>query len=171
MCYCSCCSHERVFLKHSCMCFSFPIGYCHAYEIVLALADASRIKTGEGGWFVIFRLFMFILFFVNWISLNFFQSYKILQYYVYYYCILIRMWKTVGTFFSCMPALLLYSRFSSYLLRLFLFYYLILAVLMRECLGKHLCMSSPFPIAILTGTFYKNSQSRQEIISPYELRI
>ena len=27
-----------------------------------------------------------------------------------------------------------------------------LAVPMRECLGKHLCMSSPFPIAILNGT-------------------
>ena len=27
--------------------------------------------------------------------------------------------------------------------------YFILAVLMRECLGKHSCMSSPFPIAIL----------------------
>ena len=27
--------------------------------------------------------------------------------------------------------------------------YFILAVPMRECLGKHSCMSSPFPIAIL----------------------
>ena len=32
--------------------------------------------------------------------------------------------------------------------------YFILAVPMRECLGKHSCMSSPFPIAILNGTFY-----------------
>ena len=32
--------------------------------------------------------------------------------------------------------------------------YFILAVPMRECLGKHLCTSSPFPIAILNGTFY-----------------
>ena len=30
--------------------------------------------------------------------------------------------------------------------------YFILAVPMRECLGKHSCMSSPFPIAILKGT-------------------
>ena len=30
--------------------------------------------------------------------------------------------------------------------------YFILAVPMRECLGKHSCMSSPFPIAILNGT-------------------
>ena len=32
--------------------------------------------------------------------------------------------------------------------------YLILAVLMRECLGKHSCMSFPFPIVILNGTFF-----------------
>ena len=32
--------------------------------------------------------------------------------------------------------------------------YFILAVPMRECLGKYLCMSSPFPIAILNGTSF-----------------
>ena len=32
--------------------------------------------------------------------------------------------------------------------------YFILAVPMRECLGKHSCMSSQFPIAILNGTFF-----------------
>ena len=31
--------------------------------------------------------------------------------------------------------------------------YFVLAVPMRECLGKHSCMSSPFPIAITNGTF------------------
>ena len=30
--------------------------------------------------------------------------------------------------------------------------YFVLAVPMRECLGKHSCMSSQFPIAILNGT-------------------
>ena len=35
--------------------------------------------------------------------------------------------------------------------------YLILAVSMRKCLGKHACMSSPFPIAILNGTFFFRS--------------
>ena len=35
--------------------------------------------------------------------------------------------------------------------------YFILAVPMRECLGKHSCMSSPFPIAILNGTFFFRS--------------
>ena len=30
--------------------------------------------------------------------------------------------------------------------------YFVLAVPVRECLGKHSCMSSPFPIAVLSGT-------------------
>ena len=33
----------------------------------------------------------------------------------------------------------------------------ILADHMRECLGKHSCMSSQFPIAILNGTFFFRS--------------
>ena len=28
---------------------------------------------------------------------------------------------------------------------------------MRKCLGKHSCMSSPFPIVILNGTFFFRS--------------
>ena len=32
--------------------------------------------------------------------------------------------------------------------------YFSLAVPMRDCLGKHSCMSSPFPIAILNGTSF-----------------
>ena len=39
--------------------------------------------------------------------------------------------------------------------------YFVLAVPMRECLGKHSCMSSPCPIAILNGTFLF---SRGEIV-------
>ena len=35
--------------------------------------------------------------------------------------------------------------------------YVILAVPMRKCLGKRSCMSSPFPIAILNGTFFFRS--------------
>ena len=31
--------------------------------------------------------------------------------------------------------------------------YFVLAVPIRKCLGKHSCISSPFPIAILNGTF------------------
>ena len=32
--------------------------------------------------------------------------------------------------------------------------YFILAVFMRECLGKHSCTSSPFPIAMLNGILF-----------------
>ena len=35
--------------------------------------------------------------------------------------------------------------------------YFSLAVSMRECLRKHWCMDSPFPIAILNGTFLFHS--------------
>ena len=34
--------------------------------------------------------------------------------------------------------------------------YLILAVPMRKCSGKHWCVSSTFPIAILNGTFFRS---------------
>ena len=45
-------------------------------------------------------------------------------------------------------------RVFHYLIYYYYYYYLfILAVQMRECLGKHSCMSSPFPIAILNDTF------------------
>ena len=52
------------------------------------------------------------------------------------------------------------SRFISFLshasfLSLFVsLYYFILAVPMRECLGKHSCMSFTFRIAILNGTLF-----------------
>ena len=35
--------------------------------------------------------------------------------------------------------------------------YFIVAVPMHKCLGKHSCMSSPFPIAILNDTFFFRS--------------
>ena len=41
----------------------------------------------------------------------------------------------------------------------------ILAVPMRECLGKHLFMSSQFPIAILNGTFFFR-EARQSLFWP-----
>ena len=70
------------------------------------------------------------------------------------YCILIRQWWAVGTYFFC-------TRFASFYILAPLFlpsqsvslYYFIVAVPMRECLGKHLCVSSTFPIAIMNGTF------------------
>ena len=58
--------------------------------------------------------FVFLL--MNFIVL-FSISYEILQYIVYYYCILIRQWKAVGLPLYFFP----YSRLSSYLLRLSLY--------------------------------------------------
>ena len=49
-------------------------------------------STGEGGWFVIFRLFKSILFWSIEFHSTFSISYQILPYYVNYYSILMRMW-------------------------------------------------------------------------------
>ena len=61
-------------------------------------------------------------------------------------------------FFFFVPALLLSTLKPLFLpslsVSLSLF---ILAVPIRECLGKHSCMSSPFPTAILNGTFFFRS--------------
>ena len=65
-------------------------------------------------------------------------------------------WDVIGRrdFFIFVPALLL-----SILTPLFLLSssvslsYFVLVVPMRDCLGKHSCMSSPCPIAIQKGTF------------------
>ena len=45
-----------------------------------------------------------------------------------------------------------YALLSSYLL-LFCLSYFILAVPMSDCLGKHLCVSYAFPLAILNGIY------------------
>ena len=78
----------------------------------------------------------------------------ILTNYVYYYRILIRIVEAIGLLFFR-------ARFSFFpYSRLFLpsscvsLPYFILAVPMRECLGKHSCTSSSFPIAILNGTSF-----------------
>ena len=123
---------------------------------LLTLTILQAIVPSEGGWFVIFWLFKYILFFVNWISLYFSISYKILHYYVYdiYIYIYWLGWdRPSGLFF--MPALLL-----SILTPLFFpsssvcVSYFSLAIPMHECLGKHWCMSSQFPTAILNGIFF-----------------
>ena len=63
---------------------------------------------------------------------TFSMSYKILQYFVYYYCI-----------------------FKASLLAVFVcLSYYIFAASMSKCLGKHSFMSPPFPIAILNGAFF-----------------
>ena len=54
-----------------------------------------------------------------------------------------------------MPALLLSILTPLFLLRLLLYLISVaLAVPIHECLGKQSRMSSPFPIAILNGTFF-----------------
>ena len=107
--------------------------------------------TGEGGWFFIFRLFVSILFFVNRISLYFFH--------IFYnndiLCLLILYfdWVVIAcrdSFCSCPLYFFPYSLPSSSVSKS----YFILAVLLRECLGKHSCMSPPFNIAILNGSFF-----------------
>ena len=63
-----------------------------------------------------------------------------------------RLYKVTGQdFFLSCPRCFFPHLFSSYFFPVSLsnFY---LAVPMRGCLGKHSCMSSPFPIAILNGT-------------------
>ena len=40
--------------------------------------------------------------------------------------------------------------------------YFFLAVLMRKCVGKHLCMSSTFPTAILNGLLFSDSATTSE---------
>ena len=43
--------------------------------------------------------------------------------------------------------------------------YFVLAVPMRECLGKHSCMSSPFPLAILNATcFFSDSAATSDYV-------
>ena len=64
---------------------------------------------------------------------------------VLYYCMSRR------DFFSYPLCFFPYSRLSSSSVSLS---YFILAIPMRECLGKHSCMSSQFPIAILKGIFF-----------------
>ena len=91
-------------------------------------------------------------FFVNWISLYFFLF--LIKYYHLMFIIILFWWGSewcaIQTFFSCPLYFFPYSCLSSYLL---LLPHFILAVLMHECFGKHLCMSS-YSIAILNGSCF-----------------
>ena len=93
-------------------------------------------------------------------------SYKILIYFVYIIVFWLGCDRPSG-FLLFVSALLL-----SILTSLFLpsssvaLSYFVLAVPMRECLGKHSCISSPCPITILNGTFLF---SRGEIVCNLEL--
>ena len=125
----------------------------HIFMIVHFQPCISSYSSGDGGWYVIFRLFKSIFF----CQLNFIVLFPFLIKY-YHILYIITVFR-----FGCdrpsglllfVPALLL-----SMLTPLFLpsssvyLSYFVLAVPMRECLGKHSCMSSPCPIAILNGTF------------------
>ena len=80
-------------------------------------------------------------------------SYKILPYFVYYYCILVRMWYAVGTSFIRARCTFFHTHASLLCVFVCLIYF-ILAVPMRKCLGKHSCMSNSFPIVILNDTSF-----------------
>ena len=110
--------------------------------------------AGEDGWFFIFLLFKSILFFVNWISLYLIKYYNIII-----IIIIIAFWlgsdRPSGLLFSCPLYFFPHSCLSSYHLhRSVSLSYIILAIPIQECLGKHMCRSSPFPIAILNCTFF-----------------
>ena len=59
-----------------------------------------------------------------------------------------------GILFFFVPSLLLSIPTPLFLPSSVFLFYFILALLMRECLGKHSCMSSKFPVAILNGTSF-----------------
>ena len=130
-----------------------------SYSHILNWTCFCSSATGEGGLFFIFFdcsgpfCFMVIQF-----DSTFSISYKILTNYVYYYCILIRLW-AVGTsffhaLFSSFPLTPLFLQSSSVSLS-----YLVLAVLMRECFRNHSCMCSPFHVATVNGTsFFPTAQ-------------
>ena len=112
-----------------------------------------NIFAGEGGWFVIFRLFKSILFFV---LIEFYCTFSILIkfYQIMFIIIVLRSGCDIPSgLLLFVPSVLfsiltpLFCQSSSVSLS-----YFILAVHMRECLEKHSCMSSLFPIAILNGT-------------------
>ena len=52
------------------------------------------------------------------------------------------------------PALTLFHTHASLLTFFVCFFILFHSCAIRECLGKHSCMSSPFPTAILNGTYF-----------------
>ena len=62
-----------------------------------------------------------------------------------------------GLLFLLMPALLLSALTTLLHSSSVSLSYFNLAVPVRECLGKHSCMSSPFFIATLNGTFFLRS--------------
>ena len=107
-------------------------------ENLLNVCTLYFLCMGEGGWFVIFRIFKFILFVVNWISLNFFHFF-IKYYHILFIILVFRLGcDRPSGLLLFIPALLL-----SMLMPLFLpsssvsLSYFILAVPMREWENTH----------------------------------
>ena len=100
------------------------------------------------------------IFFVSSISLYFFP-YLIKYYNMFLLCLSLLYFDEVGIgrgtyFFNSF-----HTNYTSLLIVfVFCISYLIFAVPMRERLGKHTCMSSPLPIAILNGTFFLRETTR-----------
>ena len=117
--------------------------------IIIYLAMAVRGRVDDLSFFEYLSSFCFLSIEFHW---TFSISYKILPYFFYYYCIELGCDRPSGLLLF-VPALLL-----SILTPLFCvsstvsLSYFVLAVPMPKCLGKHSCMSSPCPIAILNGT-------------------
>ena len=114
-------------------------------------------STYRGGW-MIFHFFdcsSTFCFFVSWISLYFLPC--LIKYYNIMFIIIV-FW--LGCDRPSGLLLFVSALLFSILTPLFLpsssvsLSYFVLAVPMRECLGKHSCMSSPFPITILNGTCF-----------------
>ena len=131
----------------------FVILQCTSFRVcifILANYDDNRGRVDDLSFFEYLSPCCFLLIEFH---CSFFISYEILPYFVYYYCIWLGRDRPSGLLLF-VPALLL-----SMLTPLFLpcssvsLSYFVLAVPMRECLGKHSCMSCPCSIAILNGTF------------------
>ena len=123
--------------------------------------------VGDGGWFIIFRLFKSILFIVNWILLYFFHIFLKKYHFMFINIVFLFGSDRLSGLLSFVPAVLfsiltpLFSSSSSVSLS-----YFILAFPMRECLGKHSWMSSPFPIAILNGASFFLSLVQEKLNMP-----
>ena len=144
--------------------FPFPsVGNSCSSSLVLfpfsSVRDSCLSSTFRGGWIIFHFSIVQVHFFC---LLNFIVLFPYLIKYYHIIIIIILIWlgsdRLVETFFSWQLSFFPYSRLSSYLLRLIL--HLILSVFpMQECSGKHSCMSSPFPIAILNVIlFYRETR-------------
>ena len=130
-------------------CVSF---FLNSYTVLTYYIYYCCIWAGESEWFVIFRLFKSILFFINWISLYFFL-FLIKYYHIMFIIIVFSLgsFRPLGLLFfcACFSSFHIRSCLCSYHLRLFLCLISFLLFPCASVLGKHSCISSHCPIAIL----------------------